>query len=311
MSHRILRMKYEKLSCCQKVWNQIFNDSPNSSPFVSFEWFDCLSRFLVHTDPDVMLFYDQKICVGIIPVQIKDSTVRFITDERVTDLTGFVCVRGYEDDIIRELVSFIRRERLHADLSPLDHANPLVQRSADFLHNVTLEKADVNPLLELPASWDDYLAILTAKLRHELRRKLRKGHAIRLETCKPEAINVLFELMAHDAQKRQFLMPDMQAFFTAIATCFFERGWLRLRIAHIDGKPIATLLAFSFHKRIYLYNMGVESSYMYLSPGIVAIGLDIKDAITEGNKYYDFLRGDEEYKFRFGARRQHTMRLRA
>lgn len=311
MSHRILRMKYEKLSRCQILWARLFNDTPDSSPFVSFEWFDCLSRFLLHTDPDVMVLYDKDTCVGIIPVHTKNNTVRFIIDERVTDLTGCVYVRGYEDDIVRELASFTRREGLHVELYPLEQTNLLVQRFADCLHNVTVENADANPLLELPASWDDYLAMLTAKVRHELRRKLRKGHAIRLETCTPEAMNTLFELMAHDAQKRQFLMPDMQAFFTAIAKCFSEKGWLRLRTARIEGKPIAILFAFSLHKRIYLYNMGVESNYMHLSPGIVAIGLDIEDAITEGNRFYDFLRGDEEYKFRFGARKQYTVRLQA
>ncbi len=303
-------MKYEKLSRCQTLWDQLFSDTPDSSPFVSFEWFDCLSRFLLHKEPDIMLLYDKDTCVGIMPIQINDTTVRFIVDERVTDLTGFVYVRGYEDDIIRELVSFIRRERLHADLSPLDQINPLVQRCTNYPHSVTAETADMNPLLKLPASWDDYLAMLTAKVRHELRRKLRKGQAVRLETCTPDAIESLFELMIRDAHKRQFLTLDMQAFFTAIATCFFEKGWLRLRTACIDGEPIATLFAFSFHKRIYLYNMGINPRYTHLSPGIIAIGLDIKDAITERDRYYDFLRGDEEYKFRFGARKQHTVRLR-
>jgi CelD/BcsL family acetyltransferase involved in cellulose biosynthesis len=39
--------------------------------------------------------------------------------------------------------------------------------------------------------------------------------------------------------------------------------------------------------------------------------MDIQDAIAEGYKFYDFLRGDEEYKFRFGAQRNSTARLRA
>ncbi|GAH99507.1 unnamed protein product, partial [marine sediment metagenome] len=44
-------------------------------------------------------------------------------------------------------------------------------------------------------------------------------------------------------------------------------------------------------------------------PGIVTIGLDIKSAINEGKRYYDFLRGGETYKFRFGAEKRYTVRL--
>lgn len=291
------------------LWDQLLNRTPDSSPFVSFEWFDCLSHFLLHKDPDVLLLYDGDVCVGIVPVDVSDNIMTFITDERVTDLTGFVHQPGYEDDIARELASFARRKGLRVKLYPLEQTNSLVQRLADYLESVTVEEADVNPFLKLPASWDDYLATLTAKLRHELRRKLRRGHGVRLETTTPNAIESLFELMAHDGQKKQFLTPDMRAFFTAITKRFFNRGWLRLRRASLDSTPVAILLAFSYRGSIYLYNMGINPQYIHLSPGIVAIALDIQGAIAEGKKYYDFLRGDEAYKFRFGARTQHTLRL--
>jgi CelD/BcsL family acetyltransferase involved in cellulose biosynthesis len=310
MSHLTLRIKREKLSRCQALWDRLFDKTSNSSPFVSFEWFDCLSRLLLHKDPDIVLVYEEDTCVGIIPVYICDNTVRFISDERVTDVTGCIYQDGYENEIAREIASLTTHEGLHVDLYPLDQTNPMVQRLANTLHNVTVEKADVNPLLELPASWDDYCALLTAKLRHELRRKLRKGNAIRLEPSTSDAVECLFKLMVQDAHKRQFLTPDMRAFFTEITKRFFSRGWLRLRCASIEDTHVAALFAFSCRGSIYLYNMGINVQYESLSPGIVAIALDIHDAITEGKRYYNFLRGDEEYKFRFGARKQYTVRLR-
>lgn len=311
MLNHTLRTRFEKLSRCQKLWQKVFDETPERSPFLSFEWFDCLCRFLLHDDPDVLLFYDQDACVAVMPVTIADSVVHLIADERVTDLGGYLYTRSYEDDIINAMTSFITHEKLRIDLFPLGQTNSLGQRLVQRTHGASFEQADVCPILELPQSWDDYTAALTSKLRHELRRKLRKGDAIHLQTFEPAAIETLFELMARDAQKKKFLTADMRAFFTAIAERFFNKGWLRFRIAFIRDVPVAALLAFSFHGRIYLYNMGVEPDYMALSPGIVAIGMDIKDAIAEGYKFYDFLRGDEEYKFRFGAQRHYTARLKA
>ena len=311
MLHPILRIEHRKLSHCQTLWNRLFIHTPRSSPFVSFAWFDCLARFILHTDPEILLVYDRDTCVGIVPVHIADGTVRFITDERVTDVTGFVYLPRYADDIARALASFTKQEGLRIELYPVEQNDPLVHRLADCLSNAALTRADVNPLLELPVSWNDYLATLTSKSRHELRRKLRKGHAVRLETSAPNAIESLFELMAHDARKRQFLTPEMRAFFAAITTHFFRNGWLRLRCASIGNTLVAALLTFSHHRCTYLYNMGINPQYTPLSPGIVAIALDIESAIIEGNRYYDFLRGDEEYKFRFGARKQYTVSLQA
>jgi CelD/BcsL family acetyltransferase involved in cellulose biosynthesis len=244
-------------------------------------------------------------------MHIVENTVRFVADKRVTDLTGFVYQQGYEADIVQALLSYIKQKGLRADMYPLEHTNPLVHCFADSQNTAAVTEADVNPLLELPASWDDYLALLTGKSRHELRRKMRKGEDVRLETCAPEAIESLLGLMAKDANKQRFLTADMRMFFTSLSARFSKRSWLRLRSARIGNTSVAMLFTFSFHKRIYLYNMGINPSYVHLSPGIVAIALDIRDAITEGKQYYDFLRGDEEYKFRFGARKQHTLRLHA
>jgi CelD/BcsL family acetyltransferase involved in cellulose biosynthesis len=52
-----------------------------------------------------------------------------------------------------------------------------------------------------------------------------------------------------------------------------------------------------------LYNSGLNpTAFSALSPGIVLLTYSIEDAISRGCRFYDFLQGDEEYKFRMGAR---------
>jgi CelD/BcsL family acetyltransferase involved in cellulose biosynthesis len=82
-----------------------------------------------------------------------------------------------------------------------------------------------------------------------------------------------------------------------------------MRPAVFEGQTIGMLLGFGFKRRVYLYNMGFNPAFRTLSPGIVTIGLDIHSAIDDGFQYYDFLRGDEDYKFRLGAKSRYTVRL--
>jgi len=99
------------------------------------------------------------------------------------------------------------------------------------------------------------------------------------------------------------------AFFKELIDAFDRNGWLRLRALYSDGKPVSIILAFALKGRVFLYNMGFDPAYRHISPGIMAVALDIHSAISEGYEYYDFLRGDEDYKYRFGARERHTVRL--
>ncbi len=101
----------------------------------------------------------------------------------------------------------------------------------------------------------------------------------------------------------------MCAFLKNVAQLFSQQSWLRFRAAYLDARPIGVLFSFQFGDRIYLYNAGFDPDFFHLSPGIVAIGLDIKTAIDEGFKYYDFLRGEENYKRQFGVRKRSTMRI--
>jgi len=306
-----LVMKFEKLSRCAELWEPIFEKTGDASPFISYEWYYALCSNLLKNDPEVILFSDNSQTVGIVPACLDDDTLRMIGDERVTDLNDVICLPGYEHKISETIASFIESNKLHVDLFPLDSNSPLIRYLPRFLDALKIDEADTCPILLLPHSWDQYLQFLSSKSRHELRRKLRKAMGTNVKTIEPGQIDLLFKSMSiSDKNKEDFLTPDVCGFFKMIAVFFHEKGWLRFRAAFVNAQPIAALFAFAFKRRIYLYNTGFEPEYGDLSPGIVTIGLDIKDAIDEGFKVYDFLRGGEEYKFRFGAQERYTMRVK-
>lgn len=298
------------MSRCSAIWYDIFMHTSCPSPFVSYEWFSAMCSTLFNDDPDIMICWNRTRPIGIIPGIIKDNTLKFLTDERVSDLIDIIFLPGYEHQIVESLASFIISKDLHLDISPLETESSLCSLLPTFISDITIKRADLCPILHLADSWDGYLQNLSAKLRHELRRKFRKASEIEIRTVDRSQLNILFKLMAaSDTNKKEFLQEEICDFFQVITDSFSKNHWLRMRTAFFDSKPVAALFSFQMNKRVYLYNSGFDPTFFQLSPGIVTIGKDIKAAIDEGIGYYDFLRGDEDYKFRFGAQTRYTMRV--
>jgi CelD/BcsL family acetyltransferase involved in cellulose biosynthesis len=111
-------------------------------------------------------------------------------------------------------------------------------------------------------------------------------------------------------EKDSFMDPQMQGFFFDAAQVLQEQGWLQLAFVEMDGERAATLLSFDYGDSILVYNSGYEpAKFRTLSPGIIVTARSIELAITLGRSKFDFLRGDEIYKYRFGAQDTEVRRL--
>ncbi len=310
MSGRVCELNVERLSKVEKVWKELFEKAKNPSPFTSYEWFSAMASNLLGLDPAIIVFRDGGNFLGILAATVTGDIVRSIGDERVTDLSDILCLPGHENTIAETLADFVRQNDLGLDLFPLEVNSALVVGLKDRLPEVSVENKDLCPLLELPRTWDDYLLGLDGKSRHELRRKMRRINGTVIRDVKSADIGILFRLMiVSDNSKEEFLTPGIMAFFKELTERFDRNGWLRFRALFFDHDPVGILLAFALKGRVFLFNMGFDPEYRRVSPGIMTIALDIQSAISEGYEYYDFLRGDEDYKYRFGAKARYTVRM--
>ena len=104
-------------------------------------------------------------------------------------------------------------------------------------------------------------------------------------------------------EKNVFMDEGMRNFFVDVAGIMAERDWLQLSFLEIDGRKAAALFSFSYDESYQVYNSGYDPDlYGQFSPGIVLIANRIQWAIDRGYRAFDFLRGEEEYKYRMGAR---------
>jgi CelD/BcsL family acetyltransferase involved in cellulose biosynthesis len=96
------------------------------------------------------------------------------------------------------------------------------------------------------------------------------------------------ELTGHarlmDFQRR--LMPGL----SRASLIRFDELW-------IDGECRSSVYGLDNGHTFYYYNSGYDLDYSHLSVGLVLLGLSVKHAIGRGALDYDFLRGDETYKF--------------
>ncbi len=176
------------------------------------------------------------------------------------------------------------------------------------------EPLQVCPVITLPRSWEEYLSSLDKKSRHEIRRKMRRAEGgedkLDLKICGAEEMEEFFRLMACDEAKAAFLTPGMRQQFRSIAEGAQQAGMLELAFLEINGRKIAAYMNFVFRKRIWIYNSGMDPLYASASPGWVLLAFLIRRAIEAGYQAFDFMRGDEPYKFQWGGVGEPIMRLK-
>jgi len=172
---------------------------------------------------------------------------------------------------------------------------------------------DVSPIVSLPSDWNTYLMHLRKKDRHELRRKVRKLEGrddVRWYLVPPadraqieEKMRIFLTLHRQSgADKAKFMDDKMEAYFLEMARDLADTDWLDLAILEIDGEPASAYLSFRYNHRLYLYNSGYSQRFAAYSAGVALLAYRIHKAILQGTRCFDFLRGDEPYKYDFGAR---------
>jgi len=255
--------------------------------------------------------------IGIAPLLLSDGRASIIGSADVCDYLDFVVAPGMERDFFSVLLDDLRRKDIsHLDLRPLRPDSTVLTHLVSVAQNrgyeVICREEGVSVELDLPSTWEEYLATLTAKQRHEVRRKLRrlweagdvKHRCVEVSRSEVRGLTdtflKLFSLSRED--KANFMTPKMESFFRSLAEAMAEIGLLRFGIVELDTLPAAMTMGFDYNDSHYLYNSAYDPQYSSLSVGLLCKVLCIKESIEKGKKKWDFLRGDEIYKYHLGGR---------
>jgi CelD/BcsL family acetyltransferase involved in cellulose biosynthesis len=165
-----------------------------------------------------------------------------------------------------------------------------------------------SPVLNLAnSSWDEYLAGRSRNFRDQVKRRERKlvrEHELRFRLADdparlPADLDLLFRLHRDRWRGVKTNFSDREAFHREFALEAFRRGWLRLWFAELDGECAAAWYGFRFSGIESYYQAGRAVGWEHASVGFVLLAHSIRQAFQDGMQEYRFLRGGEEYKYRF------------
>ncbi|HZU11587.1 MAG TPA: GNAT family N-acetyltransferase [Chloroflexota bacterium] len=305
-------------------WDSLLAASYDTRFFLTSTWHRLWWDHFGGGDGYFVTARDGDALIGLLPLQILEGGIVTLTgDWNVSDYMDGLACRDDAQAILRALwetaLSDLPWRSL--DLHHVPSGSPTIAVLGDLLGDrVQIEEEQVCPVALLCNSWDGYLQMLSKKQRHEIRRKLRRatdGAEWSYRTAATEDdidrdMPVFFRLHELSArEKARFMTPDMRQYFVAVARTFLRAGNLRLSVFRRAGVDIAATMSFLYRDRYLLYNSGYDPSFAAHSPGIAAVALAMQQAIEEKAVAFDFLSGDEPYKYQFGATNTYTCRIRA
>ncbi len=186
---------------------------------------------------------------------------------------------------------------------------------------LNLEREEVCPVATIAdgIDFDGYLATLDKKGRHEIRRKIRRAEAsgaVQLEPSTDPIADLGSFIDLHQRRWREAgLFPDTpggaqsRVFVRRLFELFGPDGPVRLSFLSVGGRRIAAGIHLQTADSFLYYNAGVDPEASDLSPGVLLVAKYVEFAISEGLRRFDFLRGDEPYKYGWGAVDEPIQRL--
>lgn len=297
-------------------WGRLLSQSVANSPFQTLEWQRVwMNEVGDGASPQILKFVDGQQTLGMASLRGDGDSLTFVGDEDLCDYNDFLVLPGCERLFFDALLDYLEEAacsqlRLFSlsEESPTLTLLPEAARSRGC--NVDIVQQEVCPGRRLPEEWEEYVAGLSKKHRHELRRKLRRldtAEGVRwyslTETEEIEAaMDDFLNLLAMSRQdKAEFLTPQREKFFRSLASSLSSEGLLSLFFMEIQESRVASAMTFDYGGSRLLYNSGFNPEFGYFSVGLLLKALSVKSAIEDGKSYYDFLRGNERYKYHLGG----------
>lgn len=302
-------------------WETVLSDSPVNSLFLTPQWQEVWWE--TFGDGRSMVgFYltEAEEVTAIAPLARVGDTLSLVGNQDTVDYNDFLVKPGHELALYDAVLGCMDELQCHTlTLASLTEGSPTLAHLPDLARergfSVEVEREDVASGIALPATWEDYLALLSRKDRHELRRKFRRlegqtdwqWYSLTGQEQVAERLGDFIELMRMSKRdKDRWMTPEREEFFYRITHRMSQDGRLRLFFMEMNGRPVATSMCFDYDSSRLLYNSGYNPEHSYYSVGLLLDALCLREAIEQDMDYFDFLRGDEPYKAHLGGK-QHVL----
>ncbi len=229
---------------------------------------------------------------------------------------------GLEDDVVADAVLdelFAGLDQGEADvllfrqLRRDSRLRDAAQARSGFLTRQRIARTDLRWRIELPATFDEYLASLSSGTRKGIRRttaQVEKAFGDRISIRRfrdaadlDEYLRDVESVAARTYQRSLgvgFLDDERQR---ARAHMLMDRGWFRSYVLYLDGSPVAFEQGEAYRGRFVSVRAGYDPACGQHRVGAYLLAKAIEDLIEDPQfSVFDFGLGDAEYKRKLGHR---------
>lgn len=309
------------LHALRPEWEALWRRVPGASPFQHPDWLLPWWRQFGTGQPRVGCLHEGERLTGVLPL--------YVLDEGAPRLLPIGAGTSDHLDALLEpgvpvsvLLHCLLDEGYPCDLIEMPPGAALLNLSAPADWRATWRDDSLCPALALPPTIEalgDAIPVRTLrKLRMNRNRAERAGGAP-IETATADTLAPLLSELIRLHQARwtaageagSFADPRVAAHLAESAPALLAAGLLRLQAVRLEGEVAASVLALLAPGRILFYLSGYNAARAFESPGTLLLGAMLEEAVREGRREADFLRGGEAYKYAWGGtdRRNRACRL--
>jgi CelD/BcsL family acetyltransferase involved in cellulose biosynthesis len=302
-------------------WEELFRADPEATPFTSPQWARAWWRtFGGSGRPWIVAVRENGQLVGLAPFILRRrGPLRVLGRPGSHPSQDVLAPSQLRPDVAETVAAEIVSRRKEWDLMavscfPEDSAIERSMRQRGL--RLRQRRTATYPRIELPGSFDEYLATLPRKRRSNLRRHLRRLDDGELElrrVSEPAAIGAAIDRWhtlklnwweakedteIHAAQRG----PGFAGFLRDLMLLMIPAGLGEVWELRHSGQVVGVEISLLDRRTFYSWEGGHDLGVAHLGPGKVAIGEGIRVSIAAGRRYYDMMRGGESYKYWYGAR---------
>ncbi len=306
-------------------WQALYRDA-DAAPFLAWEWLSAWQQWLNGArSPYLLCARAGGRLVGLLALGVETVPVWGLpTPLRKLSLLGagfggadyldVLALPAFAADVADAFFEHLERvarfdlfelDGLAADSPTLTRLAQRFEQAGNLRYRV--EPRYTCPQIKLHGDWPALLK--QSKRGDNFKRRLRQarnynGFAYRSITQPAEVDAALERFLAlHEPRWAEQGGSDfsghdaLRAFHHDLVQRLAQAGLLRFEELWLEGNCVASIYGLDDGKQFCYYNSGYDLAWKHASPGLVLLGLSIEAACGRGLKLYDFLRGDEGYKF--------------
>jgi CelD/BcsL family acetyltransferase involved in cellulose biosynthesis len=309
-----------RLEALRPEWELLWEISEQSTPFQSPAWLIPWWRHLGGGALRFLTLWHEQQLVGLAPFYIYNDPAGqtrklLLLGSGNSDYLDLLLRPEFEAPVLQSISHWLESTRSDWDVAEflqLRPESPLLRLPSLDAPTGEVSLHQVCPALALPAGpqgdWSFFDQPCFKKLDYYWRRAARQGNLEVLHAgtqLLEEGLEALIQFEERRWSERGgssvLADPAIQRFHRVACYNLQAAGLLRFYILKLQGRIIASYYGFQHRERAYYYLGSFDSQFANLSPGKLLIAYAIEQAVRERASQFDFLRGQESYKYEWGA----------